>query len=272
MSLFTPRELDLKIVQMVSDARVRYGIPEGCEAEVACAMAGLKVKYAPLALGTEGALVEGQVIVNRGTRWTPRAQFTIYHELFHHLLEEDGDIIEHYTELLRGDDEQYRSAIERCCNQGAAEFMMPQTRVREAIQAEGFSVDIIELIADRHGSSLIASSLQLAHCSPVDCFVVLCSNGSVPRARPRRTGLYVDYVGAPARRKYMLARYSPIRSDHVLAEAWKERRHLSGATYVPYRSGKYMPCHCEAKPIGPFVAGILSFEELVPQGQMSLPL
>lgn len=272
MPLFTPRELELKIVQMVSGARERYGIPEGCEAETACTVADLEVRYAPLALGTDGALVEGEVIVNCAVRWRPRVEFTIYHELFHHLLEEDGDIIEHYTGLLRNDDEQYTRAIERCCDRGAAEFLMPQSRVTEAIEARGFSVDLVELIAQRHGASLIASTLQLAHCAPVDCFVVLCSYGLTPKARPRRTSLYVDYVGASPRRKYMLARYSPVRSNHVLAEAWQEQRIARGETYVPYRSGKYMPCYCEAKPVGPFVAGILYFEDPVPQGQMSLPL
>jgi hypothetical protein len=257
---------------MVLDARERYNIPESCEGEAACSMAGLEVRYTPLALGIDGALVEGRIIINRSIRWRARVEFTIYHELFHHLLEEDGEIIEYYTDLLRGDDEQYKRAIERCCDRGAAEFMMPQERVREAIQSEGFCVDLVELIADRHSSSLIASALQLAHCAPVDCFVVLCSHGLVPKARPRRTGLYVDYVGAPPRRKYMLARYSPVRSDHVLAEAWKERGGVRGETYVPYRSGRFMPCYCEAKPLGPFVAGILSFEEPAPRGQMSLPL
>lgn len=149
--------------------------------------------------------------------------------------------------------------------------MMPQARIAEAIEAEGFSVDLIELVAKRHGASLIASALQLAHCAPVDCFVVLCSYGLTPKARPRRTSLYVDYVGASPRRKYMLARYSPIRSNHVLAEAWQGQRIARGETYVPYRSGKYMPCYCEAKPVGSFVTGILYFEDPVPQGQMSLP-
>jgi hypothetical protein len=271
-SLFTARELDLKIVEMVSDACEKYGIPEGCGAEAACAMMGLEVKYAPLALGMDGALVEGRVIVSRGIRWRPRVEFTIYHELFHHLLEEDSDIIEHYTDLLRSDDEQYKRAVERCCDRGAAEFMMPRSRVKEAIQSEGCWVGLIELIADRHGSSLIASALQLAHCAPVDCFVVLCSYGPVSKIRSRRSGLYVDYAGASPQRKYMLARFSPVRSDHVLAQAWEECGPAQGESYVPYRSGKYMPCYCEAKPVGPFTAGILYFEDPVPQGQMSLPL
>jgi hypothetical protein len=272
MHLITSRELNRKIVRMVSDARERYGIPEGCEAQVACAMADLKVVYAPLALGMDGALIEDRIIINRAIRYRPRVQFTIYHELFHHLLEEYGDIIEYYTELSRGDDAQYKRAIERCCDRGAAELMMPQSRVREAIRSEGFSVSLIGLIADCHGSSLIAAALQLAHCAPVDCFVVLCSHGPVPKARPRQFGLYVDYVGAPERRKYMLARYSPVRRDHVLAEAWEEQRAARGDTYVAYPSGKFMPCYCEAEPLGPFLAGILSFEEPAPDGQMTLPL
>jgi hypothetical protein len=270
--LLTSREVDLKLVELVGYARKEHGIPEGCDAETACDKLGLELRRAPLPAGVDGMLTDNRVIVDRGTRWAPRVEFTIYHEITHHLLNEDGALIEHFTELLRNDDAAYQREIERCCNRGAAEFLMPQSRVTEAIEAEGFSVGLVELIAKRHGSSLIASALQLAHCAPVDCFVVLCSYGLIPKARPYRAGLYVDYVGAPARRKYMLARYSPVRSDHVLAEAWEERRGARGDTYVPYRSGKYMPCYCEAKPMGPFVAGILSFEELVPQGQMSLPL
>jgi len=70
----------------------------------------------------------------------------------------------------------------------------------------------------------------------------------------------------------MLARYSPVRADHILFHAWKARERTEGNTYVPYPSGKYMPCYCEAKLSGPFVAGILSFEESAPKGQMSFEI
>jgi hypothetical protein len=79
----------------------------------------------------------------------------------------------------------------------------------------------------------------------------------------------VAYVGAPPQRKFMLARFSQVRSDHVLADAWEARAPAEGKTYVPFPSGKYMPCYGEAKPLGPFVAGILYFGEVPPQGQMS---
>lgn len=268
--LLAPRELDQKIVDLVARAREEHGIPGGCSGDAACEKLGLKLRRCSLQSGTDGMLADGYVIVDRSVRWAPRVEFTIYHEITHHLLDEDGEIIEHFTELLRNDEKGYDREIERCCHKGAAEFLMPRARVAEAIRDEGFSVDLIELIAERHGASIIASALQLAHCAPVDCFVVLCSHGLTARSQPRCRGLYVDYVGAPPCRKYPLARFSPVRGDHVLAHAWEDRSLASGKTYVPYPSGKYMPCHCEAKPLGPFVAGILSFEEPAPQGQMSL--
>ncbi len=269
----TPWELDRKIVDLVYRAREEYGIPEGCDGETACAKLGLKLERSPLQAGTDGMLTGNRVVVNRATRWAPREQFTIYHEITHRLLDEDGEIIEHFTELLRNDDSAFKREIERCCHKGAAEFLMPRERVAQAIRAEGFSVDLVGAIADRHGASLIASALQLAHCAPVDCFVVLCSYGIVPKSRSRRRSLYVDYVGAWPRRKYPLARFSPIHGDHVLSRAREDRGLAEGETYVPFPSGNYMPCHCEAKPIEPFVAGILSFgESAAPRGQMSFDI
>lgn len=267
----THREVDQKIVDLVTHAREEHGIPEGCDGKTACSKLGLRLRRDSLQVGTDGMLAGDNVVVDWGIRWAPRVEFTIFHEITHHLLDEDGEIIEFFTAALRHDEAGYDRAIERCCDKGAAEFLMPRAQVRETIRAEGFSVDLVELIAKRHGTSIIASALQLAHCAPIDCFVVLCSHGPIPKARPQRSGLYVDYVGAPARRKYMLARFSPVRGDHVLAHAREERGLTEGKSYVPYPSGKYMPCYCEAKPLGPFVVGILSLENPVPQGQMSLP-
>jgi Zn-dependent peptidase ImmA (M78 family) len=64
-------------------------------------------------------------------RWAPRAEFTIYHEITHHLLDEDGEILEHFTDLLANDSVAFDREIERCCDRGAAEFLMPRTRVAE---------------------------------------------------------------------------------------------------------------------------------------------
>ena len=269
----TPRELDQKIVGLVASAREEHGIPEGCDGETACAKLGLRLLRAPLQPGTDGMLSGKWVYVDRGVRWAPRAEFTIYHEITHHLMDEDGEIIEHFTELLRNDDRAYKREIERCCHKGAAEFLMPRARVAETIRSEGFSVGLVGLIAERHGASLIASALQLAHCAPVECYVVLCSYGPVPGGRSPQSGLYVDYAGASPTRVYPLARFSPVRGDHVLYHAHEDRGRAEGGTYVPFPSGNHMPCYCEAMPLGPFVAGILFFgKSAAPRGQMSFDI
>jgi hypothetical protein len=273
----SPREVDRKIVGLVARAREEHGIPEGCGGEKACGRLGFELGRAPLPPGTAGMISGDRVVVDRNIGWAPRAEFTIYHEITHHLIEEDGEIIEHFTELFRSDDGAFKQEIERCCDKGAAEFLMPRKRVAETIKAETFSVELVGAIAERHGASLIASAIQLAHCAPVECYVVLCSYGPVPRSRPLRRGLYVDYVGASPSRRYPLARFSPVHSDHTLSRAWEERERVEDATsYVPFRSAfrshKRMPCHCEAERLGPFVAGILSFEEAAPQGQVSFDL
>ncbi len=265
----TPRELDQKIVDLVARAREERGIPEGCDGETACKLLGLELRRASLQSGTDGMLSGRRVFVDRAVRWAPRTEFTIYHEITHRLIDEDGEIIEHFTELLRNDDEAFRREIERCCHKGAAEFLMPRQRVAETIRSEGFSIDLVELIAERHGASLIASALQLAHCAPVECYVVLCYHGPVPGMRSCHRGLYVDYAGASPTRGYPLARFSPIPGDHVLSHAWADGSFVGGKSCVPFRSRKYMPCYCEAKPLGPFVAGILSFgNSAAPKGQM----
>jgi hypothetical protein len=257
----------------VARSREEHGITEGCEGETACAKLGLELCRAPLPPGTAGILSGNRVVVDLNIRWAPRTEFTIYHEITHHLIEEDGEIIEHFTELLRHDPATFDREIERCCDRGAAEFLMPRTRVAETIRTEGFSVDLVGLVAERHGASLIASALQLAHCAPVECYVVLCSFGAIPRSRPRRRGLYVDYAGASPTRRYPLARFSPVPADHILSHLRDGRGRADGASYVPFPSGKRMPCNCEAEKLGSFVAGILSFgHAAAPRGQMSFDI
>lgn len=272
-ALLSPRELDQKVLGLVARARQEHGIQEGCDGETACAKLGLKLGSATLQAGTDGMLAGDRVIVDQAVRWAPRVEFTIYHEITHRLLDEYGEIIEHFTELLPNDEAAFDREIERCCDRGAAEFLMPWARVTETIRTEGFSVDLVGLVAERHGASLIASALQIAHCAPVECYVVLCSYGPVPRSRPQQRGLYVDYAGASPTRRYPLARFSPVPGDHVLSHARKDQGFAEGKSHVPFRSGKCMPCHCEARPLGPFVAGILSFGNVAaPRGQMAFDL
>ncbi len=256
----TPHDIDEKIRALVTDARRQHDIPDGCAGEVACARLGLRLHRAPLPPGTDG-LLNGDRVVVGDTLPQARVEFTIFHEIVHHLLEEDGALIEYYTARLRRDERAYHAAIERCCQQGAAEFLLPRADVRAAITAEGFAPQLVGLLADRAGVSLAAAAIQLAQCAPVECYVVLCGPGP--------TGLVVEY--APTNGHYPLARSSPIPADHPLARSWRAREPAAGWFYVPFPSGKRIPCHCEATYRVGRVIGVLARERPVPRAQLALP-
>ncbi len=243
----TPRMLDEKICALVADARRRHDLPVGCAGTVACARLGLRLHHGPLPAGIDGLLAGDCVVVAKALTHRARVEFSIYHEIMHHLIEEDGALIEYYTTRLRRDDRAYHVAIERCCQQGAAEFLLPRADVQAAITAAGFAPDPVGLLADRAGVSLAAAVIQLAQCTPVECYVVLCGPGP--------TGLVVAY--APTNGRYPLARASPIPADHPLARSWRTRAPASGWSYVPFPSGKRVPCRCEATYRAGLVIGVL---------------
>jgi len=257
----TPRMLDEKIRALVADARRRHDLPVGCAGTVACARLGLRLHRAPLPGGIDGLLAGDCVVVDETLTHQARVEFSIYHEIMHHLIEEDGALIEYYTARLRRDDRAYHAAIERCCQQGAAEFLLPRARVQAAITAEGVAPHLVGLLADRTGVSLAAAAIQLARCAPVECYVVLC--------RPGPAGLVVEY--APTNGRYPLARSSPIPADHPLARSWRAREPAAGWSYVPFPSGKRIPCHCEATYRAGRVIGVLARERPVPRAQLALP-
>jgi hypothetical protein len=266
----TERQIEEKVVGLVGWARQQCQIPFGCSAESACQKVGLQVCRGPLPAGTDGALSGERILLNESITWRPRIEFTIFHEIVHYLLDEDGELINFFTEALRRSQAAYDAAIERCCHLGAAEFLMPRDQVRETIGEKGLSVELVELVADGSGASLVAAAIQLAACSPADCYVLLCCFGPIPKAWPPRTGLHIEYAATPCGIKYPLARFTPLPADHLLTTAWQNRCYANDRSYVPFRSGRRMPCYCEAKYVNGRVLGVLTFAPPTPREQLLL--
>ncbi|MGI8856185.1 MAG: ImmA/IrrE family metallo-endopeptidase [Thermomicrobiales bacterium] len=163
----TPPEIERKIVALVASTRQTYNIPSDCMGVEASKRIGLQVQLGSLPLGTDGLLVnECTIVINKELSWQPRIEFTIFHEIVHFLLNEDGDLIEFFTDTLRNDDVAYKAAIERCCHQGAAEFLLPQMRVREAIVSEAFSVHLLEKLATGMAHRLSQRPFNLLFAPP----------------------------------------------------------------------------------------------------------
>lgn len=273
MYLQTDRQIDDKIVELVNWAREQYGIPERCRAENACKKIGLTLRWEDTGK-QDGYLSRNQkaVVVNSKTTSPPRIAFTIYHEIFHYLIQEEGDeIIELYGEVLRNQ-EAFEDAIERCCNAGAAEFILPRHAVLAAIAERGFSVNLIEYLSNSYGSSLLATSVQLASCAPVRCYVVVCSYGASP-VWPHSQGLYIEQAARRPDLHYPWGRGTSIPSDHLLRQVWDTGRRLAGPSSVAWSSGRAMPCaYAEAKIVGERVVGILCLDHPPPKDQAGLNL
>jgi hypothetical protein len=232
---------------------------------------GLTWRRELLAADTDGFWSDRLIVVNQSIDWPARVEFTLFHEIMHFLLDEDGELIDFFTDTLPRDQSKYQSAIERCCNQGAAEFLMPQSSVRDLIAERGFSVIRVKELADQTGASLVAAAAQIAVCAPIDCFVTICrSSGSATQSS--RSGLWIEYAFAPHRGKYTLARFSSVPTDHLTSLVVTEGRPVRARSFVPFRTGTRMPCTCDATLVGSRVVAILELEQQVPPGQQALPL
>lgn len=272
--LHLEREVDERIIALVADARSCYGIPEGTSGRDACRAFGVGLAFADLA-PRDGLLARNpdQVLVDSSIEWASRVDFTIYHELTHYLLDEEGDIIEFYTEALRDDERAYERAIERCCHAGAAEFLLPRRCVREAINRSGFSIALIEELSAVHGSSVLATANQLATWAPMECYVVVCTHGR-SWLGSHNDCLHVEQAAKRPDMKYPLVRGSVIPQGHLFDQVWTSGQASSGPSIVPFRTGTKMKCvHGEARMIRSRVAGILYVKQRpLSKDQLSLGL
>lgn len=263
-------DLEEKVVNLVIRARQEQEIPEQCYGWKACELLGLTRERQILSPGQEGMLTgDGRVIVSTQTRHIARIEYTTFHELVHHLIEEDGELYEHLHEMHHDCEKSFNATLERWCQVGAAEFMMPRARVRAMIAEHGFCVDLIERIGQINCASEHASSIQLAVCAPVDCYVVLCAFGP-SSAWPHTPALYVEQATKRDDWEFPLVQGTVIPVDHLFHRVWVTKKHLSGPSYIPFRSGKVFPCvHADAKMLGSRVAGILCLDQ--PPADLSEP-
>lgn len=284
LKLLTSDEVAEKVIAIVHRAIDRHGLSDLRRGTDACARLGLTVARAPLAAGVEGCLVFEQrlVCLNSNEMWTTREQFTIFHEITHFLLEDDGELIEYFAATLGTDKSRYKLEIERCCNMGAAEFMIPRRRVREAIAADGLSVQLIPMLAGQCGCSMVAAAFQVADCAQERCYVAICTYGCPPGAAQRGLRLFPDrghaaleqlYLEHTARSpstRYPLARYASVPEDHLFASVWSEGGEAAADTFVPFPSGRRQSCFGRAMRLNQRVIGLLLLERPVPKAQMVL--
>ena len=247
------------VLELVRDTVKKYAstpIPRFSEIQTGL---GLDVKEVELRPSVDGILAERTILVNSRIQNEERKQFTRFHEVTHHLINEDGDLISEIHDATLDQGSEYKRQIERLCNIGAAEFLMPSKEFTKLSEEKGFNVGLIPFASSYFGSSAIATTIQLAQIAPNSCISAICEYGVVPNDAASSQGhllegqyrspqptLHVAYSASSPTMKYWLARHTTIPDDHLIHHAFLQSHALEGKSYVLFGSGNQMPCHCEA--------------------------
>jgi len=106
---------------------------------------------APLA-GRDGLLEPASKTILLAAGQPPkRKRFTLAHEVMHHLIENNGDLLSDLHDAYEG--KALEIALERLCNLGAAEMLLPRKAITKALAGLGPNPRLIWELSNRYGVS-----------------------------------------------------------------------------------------------------------------------
>lgn len=257
MGIHDYRSAKQRVVKLVSNEKTAFQPPfhyRGIYDPIAQKL-GIEVKESELPF-SEGSYVPSsppQIIIDPRIHDPDRLNFTFFHEITHHLIAQDNDLIEFLNEYAYNEEDR---TLERLCNIGATEFLAPLSEIHAIIEAQGFRISLIELLDQRFPASKPALALQLAEAAPHQCVIVICEHGLPPRkgqehpgfsfAGPQQPYLFVQYAATSPSCKYPCGRFAPIPQNHLIWAAYQDNRSLKGQATIPLPSGRVWTTNCDA--------------------------
>lgn len=279
--MLSESDLRERVLEMV--ARARRDCEEYRNPLALARSLGLRVDFCNPQIDLEGIHVEGTIVLSGQESKTPgRVRFTFYHEICHHLIRQDEELWSELHDQFALDN-NFDAVVERLCNLGAAEFLLPRSRILTELQTEGVSVGLIERLRVKFEASRLATAIQIADHAPHACIMVAATRIQIPEMRRPLFAMYADHCrgslvvehAMPSRRaRYTVGRHSPIRFDSLVAyaESSDEGRVISGRDFVPFRSGKKWEVEAEAVRLGSRIYSLFHLEPpcLPAEGQLRL--
>lgn len=201
---------------------------EEIDVELIAASYGAITRYRPLR-NEEGHLIQsrrsGVITINE--RWLehPRAKWLIAHELGHFLLHPNVD---QYRACTMGDLHEYQhSGREPEANLFAAELLMPERFFKDDCDRDRPCLDDIRDLADRYGTSLLATAIRFMKYSPERCAAVVSREGRVDWVSRSPSWRYFIPTGhllteATYAGDEHAGRSVPTRPQRVEARAWSD--------------------------------------------------
>lgn len=182
-------------------------------------------------------------------------RFTFYHELMHHWIEHDDEMLSLFADAPPTADE---ALMERLCDVGTAELLLPEEDVQRLVQQHGLSPATIPRLCEHYQASSIAAALQMVQTATTPCYLVIAgpSGAAYVGRRPRWVGLskadarprlVMQYTAASPTAKYTIQRGQPVPVDHPITEAWAHAGTVvRGAVPLPFARGTGWAVPCEA--------------------------
>jgi len=256
-------ELEAMVRRQVDDIKEQY--PEWNDPTKLCHKLRLTLHVGQLGDDREGAALGDTVIVNPASR-RARRLFTTYHEIVHVLIRGNDNL---YSALhdQYPNERDFERIIERLCNVGAAEFLIPRDAVRQAIERSGFSLSLLPELMGVSMASPTAICVALALYAQHRCIAVVCRMAPIKElsaphlfAEAAAVGMVLQVETAVSSRAmtYVIARGSTIHQDHlfyVTAQS-NEGQVLQARAPIPFRFKYNWIAECEALRIGNQVFGL----------------
>jgi len=162
------------------------------------------------------------------------------------------DRIEHDDELLSLLADAYLASydttIERLCNAGAAELLMPSADMQEMVRQYGFSTQIIPALCGRYNASSIAVAFHMIFTATHKCYLVIAEPDYIipdkltmladTKPAEAQLKLIMIYTAASSSTKYSIKRGQIVSSDHPIFTAWEQKDNIACRARIPFSTGK----------------------------------
>ena len=205
-----------------------------------------------------------------------RCNFTYYHEITHHLIRHSDALYSFIHEYARDD---FERVLEKYCNVGAAEFLVPLGAIRDYIRQNGFSIELIRNLDDLFPASKPAIAIQLAQAAVHKCIILVCGYGVIPLYHSRQQVLldsrtqdclHIQYSSSSPTCNYSCGRYVVIPKTHLIYGAFEGGQYQRGRDKTLFKSGRNFPVHCEAFSYRNQVFSEFRFSDPISSNQMTL--
>lgn len=261
IKLSTEKELVLHAVEIA--VRTRREIEDAglfiTDFEQVAHLFDVTVVWGKLPVGTDGSYLkdERKIVLSTNVATPERINFSFCHEIMHARIEDDAGLLSDFADAYRRSDEE---AMERLCNAGAAELLMPTENIRQIMVERDFSTILIPELCKRFRVSSVAVAFQMVNCASHDCYLVIAESQMfylttthnqmvLPNFKPTnvpREQLVIVYSGKSSSAKYSIKRTQTLSNNHFLYEALHTNEPVRGYARLPFASGNGWDVPCEA--------------------------